>query len=234
MAMLGWVAWLRCSEIVNLQLCDLTWHKGKSSSYTHVTVLVRKTKADQRGRTTTTEFAARQVTENRQEKIDAAEAKSRHCFVNHLHSYVSTVLGGELRHDHCTRDKQPGTRCPHCPWLFPRITVRGVETQAKTDARLLRLRLKAAMLLLEGDGVVEAGWASKTAVISLRRGGCSEAAGRGCREQVRVRHGRWGAAARKRLAATAEGEYNSTLPTERWQVSSALYSSLGDDCGQLG
>ena len=178
-------------------------------------LLIRRAKADQRGVTTVT-------------SVDRAEQGSRLCLVEFFESYVHTILKGPKCHAGCIRQKA-GCRadtCPHCPWLFPRITVRGVEFQVPTADRLFRKRMKAACVRLEAAKVLEEGATSNFSVISLRRGGNSVAAARGVRDKVRNNHGRWGLAGAVARGQTSEHEYNSVLGRDDGAVLKALHADL--------
>ena len=75
MVVLAWAAFLRCSGILNLQLCDLTWVLHRME------LCIRKAKADQLGLTAVTE-------------IEYASAGSERCLLTYFESYLKTVLGG--------------------------------------------------------------------------------------------------------------------------------------------
>ena len=215
---LGWCAYLRCSEIMGLQLCDLTWLEDQ------LRLLVRRTKADQRGVTTTTCLDS---------LVEAADPGSDTCLLTYVRSYVETVLlpqGLQHKFEGCTRSL-PGKRamdCPVCPYVFPRISVRGVEPWHQLDSRMLRKRMKAACRLLEADGVLDEGASAEFSVISLRRGGNSVCAARGVRDKVRTHHGRWGLAAQVARGLTSEGEYNSVLARDGGAVSKALHADFNE------
>ena len=216
---LGWCAYLRCSEILGLQICDLAWYEDQ------VQVLVRRTKADQRGVTTTTCVDA---------LVEGGDRGSDICLLSYLRGYVTTVLlpeGVGHRMKGCTRD-MPGKRamdCPVCPWLFPTISVRGVQPAVQTAPETLRRRMKAACRLLEDDGVLPQGATADFSVISLRRGGNSVCAARGVRDKVRTHHGRWGLAAQVARGLTSEGEYNSVLARDDGAVSKALHADVNEE-----
>ena len=53
MVVLAWAAFLRCSEIIHLQVCDLIWVMNR------LEVCIRKAKADQLGLTAVTEMVLR-------------------------------------------------------------------------------------------------------------------------------------------------------------------------------
>ena len=207
-AVLGWAAFLRCCEIRNLQLCDLTWLESC------VTVLVRKTKADQRGYTTST-------------RVDAACDDSPRCVYRFIKGYVLTVLGSCSRCNGCTKHRLPGEECPVCPWLFPTISCRGVQKEQLAE-RTLRGRLKAAVRRLEESGVATPGQAKQTSVSSLRRGSDTEAAARGCRAELREAHGRWGAVAAQRRSATAEPHYSAVKAGEKGAIMTVLHEALNE------
>ena len=131
----------------------------------------------------------------------------------------------------CTRD-MPGKRamdCPVCPWLFPTISVRGVQPAVQTAPETLRRRMKAACRLLEDDGVLPQGATADFSVISLRRGGNSVCAARGVRDKVRTHHGRWGLAAQVARGLTSEGEYNSVFARDDGAVSKALHADVNEE-----
>ena len=100
--------------------------------------------------------------------------------------------------------------------------------------RLLRMRMKNAMVRLEEAGVLEPGTAERMSVISLRKGGTSTSALYGIREAVREKHGRWGATAAARRSGTSEPEYNMALSGEQQAVSVALHRALNGDKRAVG
>ena len=215
---LGWAGYLRCQDIINLQLCDVTWEDGCAS------LLIRRAKADQRGVTTVT------CVDSLVNGVEAPGADDI-CLLSFFVGYVTTFHGKRgVSRVGCTR-QVPGKRaydCPVCPFLFPMVTVRGVEPQKRLSDRLLRLRMKAACVRLEDAGVMAPGSTRNFSVISLRRGGNSVCAARGVREKVRTNHGRWGLAGAVRRGLTSESEYNSVLGRDGGAVLKALHADLNE------
>ena len=211
----GWGAYLRCREILELQLCDLTWYPDS------VELLIRQTKADQRGMTATT-------------VLEAAPPGTAICMLQCFREYMIRVHGGLERKPGCTRGKHKGYRCPCCPPVFPFISAKRVEVQRPMRDRLLRMRMKGALVRLEEAGVLEPGTAERMSVISLRKGGTSTSALYGIREAVREKHGRWGATAAARRSGTSEPEYNMALSGEQQAVSVALHRALNGDKRAVG
>ena len=206
MVVLGWSAFLRCSEVLELQLCDLLWVKQR------LEVCVRKAKADQLGFTATTEL---------EYALDGDSA----CLVSFLDGYIDTVLGGAARGKGCTKGTHQGYECPVCPWLFPAILKDGVHMRQTSDTNFRR-RLKAAFVRLAEAGHISESDVQSMSAISLRKGGNSTAAAAGTRDVLREKHGRWGQTARKRAAGTAEVEYNMQLEDERGAVMRALQDAV--------
>ena len=207
---MGWMMFLRCSEILNLQLCDFSYEDDNV-----LVANVRQTKADKRGYTTETEF-------------HRAAPGSRFCLLTFVEGALSLLHGDEWRvpHECCTKQQDKGYECPHCRWAFPHSSAKGVMGNKQQHSRLLRKRLKAPLQLLEDDGILEPGLLHDMSVISLRRGGNSVAAAEGAREAVRTKHGRWGVAGKTSetgtVRKTSEKEYNQALSHEGAQVSVAL------------
>ena len=82
MVELAWAAFLRCSEIINLQVCDLTWVRQR------LEVCIRKAKADQLGLTAVTE-------------IEYVEEGSEKCLLKYFEGYLKLGAGAV----------PPGTYC---------------------------------------------------------------------------------------------------------------------------
>lgn len=210
-AVLAWSCFLRVSEVVGMQLCDLklvgAWLQPR-----HLEVLVRHAKADQRGVSTTT-------------VMDAAHADSAVCllrvFLDHL-AMVHGMSSGEWRSPGCTRARFKNRKCACCPYVFPKVSVRGVERMAVTSDRLMRTRMKAAMFRLVELGLVSEEDVARFSMISFRRGGNSVAAAMGVRARVRSDHGRWGLAGLVEKGLTCEVDYNSTLARDGGAVMKAL------------
>ena len=72
---LAWAAFLGRGEIINLQLCDLTWVMHQ------LEVFIRKAKADQLGLTAVTE-------------LEYASAGSDKCLLTFFETYLKQCLGG--------------------------------------------------------------------------------------------------------------------------------------------
>ena len=127
MVVLAWAAFLRCGEIMNLQLCDLTWVKHRME------LCIRKAKADQLGLTAVTE-------------IEYASAGSERCLLTYFESYLRTVLGGVTIDSGCTKGDHKSYECPACGWVFPGVMCRGVVKQLQAIKECsLRKRFKAAL-----------------------------------------------------------------------------------------
>ena len=215
---LGWAGYLRCQDICNLQLCDCTWEDEC------VSLLIRRAKADQRGVTTVTCVGSLVSGEGGVHDGDIS-------LLSFFIGYVEAVHGDRHRQRKgCTRDVG-GKRaydCPVCPYLFPAISIRGVEPRRQLGDRMLRLRMKAACVRLETAGILAEGATKNFSVISLRRGGNSVAAARGVRDRVRTNHGRWGLAGAVKRGQTSEGEYNSVLSRDDGAVLKALHADLNE------
>ena len=214
MVAVAWGAFLRMCEILQLQVCDLTWEADA------VHILIRKTKNDQRTVTTTT-------------TLEGARPDSELCLVRTLHEYMHTLFGGVGRQKGCTRDVHKAFECSKCPRLFPKVLRNGAFIYAEASERTLRKRLKSALKRLITAGWIPPEQYSVMSIGSLRKGGNSTAAVYGIREAVREKHGRWGLAARAR-SGTAEPEYNMILEGERQGVSMALHRSLNGDKRKIG
>ena len=202
MVVLAWAAFLRCSEIINLQVCDMTWIKER------LELCIRKAKADQLGLTAVTE-------------IEYAQKGSEKCLLTYFEAYLKKVLGGVVIKAGCTKGSHRSYECPACTWVFPSVYWNGVQKTPIGEATL-RKRFKMAFKRLEEAGVVDKGKYELMSVGSCRKGGCSGACAYGVRDVLRRKHGRWGLTARKRLGATAEPEYNVQLSSERGLVMEAL------------
>lgn len=213
MVVLGWSCFLRCGEIPELQICDLTWVKGR------LEVCVRKAKADQLGMTATTE-------------MEYAAEGSELCLLKFFEQYLKEVMGGARRRVGCTKTAFKGYECSVCPYVFPNILRTGVQEMDKTDPRTLRRRLKAALGRLEELGLLSPGMVELMSGGSLRKGGNSTSAAYGVRDVLREKHGRWGQTCRR--LATAEPEYNMQLETERGAVMSALNTEVNKGRMQKG
>jgi len=216
---LGWVCFLRVSEIIGLRVCHLTWIIGIS-----LAVLVVKAKADQRGVTTTT-------------IMDAAEPESPVCLLNIFMEYMQKThheprqqTDGSMvwKLGHCTLGSKHQPECEACPYVFPKISVRGVKHSMPASERTLRLRLKDAMLRCMELGLVESSAIQDYSMISLRRGGNSTACAHGVRQRVRDNHGRWGLSGKVEKGLTSENEYNSVLSRENGVVCKALHKEIND------
>ena len=75
MVVLAWAAFLRCSELINLQVCDMTWVAQRME------LCIRKAKADQLGLTAVTE-------------LEYAREGSEKCLLSWFEGYLTEVLGG--------------------------------------------------------------------------------------------------------------------------------------------
>jgi hypothetical protein len=206
MVVLAWAAFLRCGEIINLQLCDLTWVMHR------LEVCIRKAKADQLGLTAVTEFRY-------------ARVGSDKCLLTFFETYLETVLGGVAIHGECTKGDHKSYECPACGWVFPGVMWNGVSGKP-INVCSVRQRVLAAFKWLEAAGVVEKGKYELMSVGSCRKGGCSGACAYGVRDVLREQQGRGGFTARKTLGATAEPEYNVQLSSERGLVMKSLNALL--------
>jgi len=206
MVVLAWAAFLRCGEIINLQICDLIWVEQRME------LCIRKAKADQLGITAVTE-------------LEYAEDGSERCLLKWFEGYLKEVLGGVRVKSECTKEEHKSYECPECGWVFPSVLKTGVQKK-QINETTLRKRFKLAFHRLEVAGVVEKGKYKLMSVGSCRKGGCSGACAYGVRDVLREKHGRWGLTARKKLGATAEPEYNVQLSSERGQVMKALNALL--------
>lgn len=220
-AILAWSCFLRVSEVVKLQVCDLTL-QGSWAHPRCMEVLVRFAKADQRGVSTTT-------------VMDAAVQQSPVCLLRTFLRCMVEIHGplALRRSPQCTRVRFRNRPCACCPYVFPKISVRGVEKQVPTSDRLLRTRMKAAMGRLVPSGLVSQEDVKNFSMISFRRGGNSVAAAMGVRARVRSDHGRWGLAGLVEKGLTCEVDYNSTLARDGGAVMSALNTDVGRHFNKL-
>ena len=83
---LAWAAYLRCSEIINLQNCDVTWVAHRMELY----MCIRKAKAGQLGLTAVTE-------------LEYAEEGSERCLLKWFEGYLKEMLGGVNVSPECTK-----------------------------------------------------------------------------------------------------------------------------------
>ena len=121
-----------------------------------------------------------------------------------------------------------------CAYVFPRISVRGVEMMIQLDGRLLRKRMKSAMERLVVDGVIALQDSAGFSPISFRRGGNSVSAAQGVRDKVRQMHGRWGSAGMVERGLTSEAEYNSQLARDGGAILAALNQDGGRHMSDAG
>ena len=206
LVVLGWAAFLRRSEILQLQTCDLAWYDDR------LDICVRKAKADQRSYTATT-------------TVHAATDASELCLWRYFKGYWDNVLLGGTRHPRCTKLLRKEYECDHCGYVFPTIDRKQVQRRTPLNTTTMGKRFKAAVVLLEVAGVVPRGQYETMSIGSLRKGGNSTAAALGIRDVLREKHGRWGLTARRNLG-TAEPEYNMALSGEKGGVSWALHAAL--------
>ena len=114
------------------------------------------------------------------------------------------------------------------------ISVRGVELKKQVSDRLLRHRMKAAMMRLVEAGVIMLQNSAGFSMISFRRGGNSVSAAQGVRDKVRQMHGRWGLAGMVERGLTSEAEYNSQLARDGGAILAALNQDVGRHMGEMG
>ena len=178
-SVLAWSCFLRVSEILQLQVCDLTlW--GTLECPIKLELLIRSAKADQRGITTVT-------------VMDAAAEGSPVCLLKVFLQYMIQVHEGVLRDANCTKTQYRGRDCSSCAYVFPLISVRGVEHHKQCGGRLLRKRMSSAIRRLMEANIIEKTEGMRGfSIMSFRRGGNSVAAAMGVRAKVRENHGRWG------------------------------------------
>ena len=161
--------------------------------------------------------------------MDAADNESMVCLLRVFLDRLAMVHGmsnGAWRSPGCTRLRFKARQCAYCPYVFPRISVRGVEKMVASSDRLLRMRMKAAMFRLVQTGLLNEEDVARFSMISFRRGGNSVAAAMGVRARVRSDHGRWGLAGLVEKGLTCEVDYNSTLARDGGAVMKALNSDV--------
>ena len=124
MVLLAWAAFLRCGEIINLQVCDLTWVLHR------LEVCIRKAKADQLGLTAVTELEY------------ASEGSDKH-LLTFFESYLKTVLGGVVIIRECPKGDHKSYQCPACGWVFPGVMWNGFSKKPINKCSLQK-RFKAA------------------------------------------------------------------------------------------
>ena len=219
-AVLAWSCFLRVSEVVNLQVCDLVL-QGTMEDPRCLEVTIRSAKADQRAVTTTT-------------LMDAADTGSPVCLLKEFLKYVKQVHGGLQRQKGCIRTQHRSYQCMACAYVFPMISVRGVEPMKQVSDRLLRHRMKAAMMRLVEAGVIMLQNSSGFSIISFRRGGNSVSAAHGIRDKVRQMHGRWGLAGMVERGLTSEAEYSSQLARDGGAILAALNQDVGRHMRDVG
>ena len=212
-SVLAWSCFLRVSEVLQLQVCDLTlW--GTLECPVKLEVLIRSAKADQRGITTVT-------------VMDAAAEESPVCLLRVFLQYMIPVHGGVGRTVSCTKTQYRGRDCGSCAYVFPLISVRGVELRKQCGGRLLRKRMSSAVhRLVEGNIIDKTEGVRGFSLISFRRGGNSVAAAMGVRAKVRENHGRWGLAGQVEKGLTSEAEYTSTLARDAGVILTVLNADV--------
>ena len=194
----AWSLFLRKQEILELQLCDITWEEAGA------TFLVRKTKNDMKSRTKSPrmEFEGRQGEDG--------------CLLTRVKEYILTVHGdqGLRRRRGCSKQSKPAERCAVCSPLFMAICGNKIKDTAMPQSTLTA-RLRAGYEVLEAEGVVSVGTSKVVSVSSLRRGGTTQASAAGIRDKVLQAHGRW-------RSARMPNEYNDVVAGDEIAVSRAL------------
>lgn len=196
---LGWACFLRKSELLNLQLCDLTWAEAK------LEVLIRKTKNDQKIETRVTPFFY-------------SEQQEGKCLLKIVEHHLKLLHGSLAKKEGCTKAVYPTRQCEQCDPVFPRILCEKIKMLPIVPSQLPKI-LKAAFKYLEECDKVEPELWRKISCSSWRRGGNTIAAAEGVRLAVRQKAGRW------RAEATV-GEYEGEAPGDDQQVSRALQARV--------
>ena len=194
----AWSLFLRRQEILELQLCDITWDEGGAS------FLVRKTKNDMKSRTKSPRM-----------EFDEDREGAR-CLLLRVQEYILAAHGerGLRRCQGCSKERRPAERCERCPPLFMAICGNKVKDVAMPPSTLLA-RLRAGYGVLEARGEVPMGTAAAVSVSSLRRGGTTQASAAGIRNKVLQAHGRW-------RSERMPSEYNDMVMGDERAVSRAL------------
>jgi len=194
----AWSLFLRKQEIMELQLCDISWDEVGAA------FLVRRTKNDMKSRTKTP-------------RMDyGGEQDVSGCMLTRVKEYIYTVHGakGMKRVGGCTKQCSPAERCMVCPPLFVSICGNKVK-EGPIPATSLVKRLRAGYEVLEQAGQVPLGTAAAVSVSSLRRGGTTQASAAGIRNKVLQEHGRW-------RSERMPSEYNDMVEGDERAVSKAL------------
>lgn len=197
--LLGWAAFLRRQELVNLRLCDLTWLEDK------LVVWVQNTKNDKQG-------------EGRESEIHASEEAAGRGLMEEIRDSLLSLHGTLDRSEQCTKQTAPTKRCAHCKPVFPSVTSNAVHDYPIPKSSLPKL-LKRGYEWLEERGRVTKGKHARISTSSLRRGGNTMAAAEGIRQTVRAKHGRW-------KSEATPTEYDGLAPGEERRVSRALDKRL--------
>ena len=114
--------------------------------------------------------------------MDAADKESPVCLLKEFLKHVKKIHGDLQRKEGRIRTQHRSWQCMACAYMFPRISVRGVEMMIQLDGRLLRKRMKSAMERLVVDGVIALQDSAGFSPISFRRGGNSVSAAHGVRD----------------------------------------------------
>jgi hypothetical protein len=170
MVVLGFMAYLRKSEVDGLDRCDVT----RESNCTKVRVCRAKNDPVGRGRVTVVGSAcgdSRMMEQTLWTWVDAAGLR------------VSSA---------CSKAQDPRARCVACGPLFPRLGGHGSVSRSPIGKGTLTAELRSLYAQCQKVGSLPLSIdVKKLSAISLRRGGNSAAVAAGVSSQIRAAHGRW-------------------------------------------
>lgn len=170
MVVLGFMAYLRKSEVDGLDRCDVT----RERDCTKVRVCRAKNDPVGRGRVTV---------------VGAACGDSR-TMEQTLWTWVDTA--GLLVSGSCSKSRDPRARCLACGPLFPRLGGHATVSRAPIGKGTLTAELRGLYEQCQKVGSLPLSIdVKKLSAISLRRGGNSAAVAAGVSSQIRAAHGRW-------------------------------------------
>lgn len=170
MVVLGFMAYLRKSEVDGLDRCDVT----READCTKVRVCRAKNDPVGRGRVTV---------------VGAACGDSR-AMEQTLWDWVDAADLRESRS--CSKATDPRARCLACGPLFPRIGGHGKVSRSPIGKGTLTAELRGLYAQCQRVGTLPTSIdLTKLSAISLRRGGNSAAVAAGVSSLIRAAHGRW-------------------------------------------
>ena len=174
--LLGFTAWLRRSEVLRLDTCDVI-RTGLGYD-----VRVKRAKNDTEGRGATT--------------LIGGEEGDEAGLIDLIASFAA--LAGRKVSRRCTKATNCKVRCTECDFFFPRLggtpqrpVTSNCEAEATSDFLTKDMRTMLRQLQRDGEESVQDMQIEKASAISLRRGGNSAAAALGISATFRRIHGRW-------------------------------------------